>query len=198
MRPYRRQSTLDLENEILAVRSKEQVARFVRWTGKETKRFGKLMEFFLSGDEPLAKKSAWIIGHCAEQHPELVTPWLKPMIEKIQEPGVHDALKRNAVRILQFADIPRRLQGKVANLCFELLSSIDESIGVRTFSITVLDRIAQKEPALKKELELIVRQMLPYATAAFRSRAKKVLKNPKLEDSSVNPEIEWLNTRESL
>lgn len=179
---------MDIENEILAVRSKVQVAKFVKWTGKDVKRFGMLMEFFLSGDEPLAKKSAWIIGHCAEQHPELVAPWLEPMIEKVQKPGVHSALKRNVVRILQFARIPRTLQGKAANLCFGFLSSINEPIAARTFSITVLDRIAQEEPALKKELELIVRQTLPYATAAFRSRAKKVIKNLNLSEITVNPD----------
>jgi hypothetical protein len=189
---------MDIENEILAVRSKEQVAKFVKWTGKDIKRFGTLMEFFLSGDEPLAKKAAWIIGHCAEQHPELVTPWLEPMIEKVQKPGVHSALKRNVVRILQFARIPRKLQGKVANLCFGFLSSINEPIAARTFSMTVLDRIAHEEPALKKELELIVRQTLPYATAAFRSRAKKVLKDSKIEENSIHPEMDWPITKEPL
>jgi hypothetical protein len=189
---------MDIQNEILAVRSKEQVTKFVKWTGNDIKRFGTLMEFFLSGDEPLAKKAAWIIGHCAEQHPELVTPWLEPMIKKVQKPGVHSALKRNVVRILQFARIPRKLQGKVANLCFGFLSSINEPIAARTFSMTVLERIAHEEPALKKELELIVRQMLPYSTAAFHARAKRVLKDSKKEEVSAQSQLEWLNTREPL
>jgi len=188
---------VDIESKILAIRSKEQMGRIVQWTGKDKKRFRKLMEFFLSGDEPLAKKSAWIIGHAAEQYPELVTPWLELMIKKIQCPGVHGALKRNVVRILQFASLPRKLQGTVATLCFEYLSSINEPIAVRTFSMTVLDKIAQKEPALKKELELLVQQMLPYSTAAFRSRAKKVLKNPSMKELSVDPEA-WYRTRKSL
>ena len=101
----------------------------------------------------------------------------------MQEPEVPDAVKRNVVRILQFVGIPRGLQGVVANLCFALISSIDEPIAVRTFSMTVLANITQEEPGLKKELEIIVRNMLPYATPAFRARAKKVLK--------TNREEEW-------
>ncbi|MGD1046859.1 MAG: hypothetical protein ABR936_16245 [Bacteroidota bacterium] len=100
----------------------------------------------------------------------------------MQQPGTHDAVKRNVVRILQFADILHGLQGAVANLCFELISSIDEPIAVRTFSITVFAKIAQEEPGLEKELEIVVRQMLPYATNAFRARAKKVLKNHEIEE----------------
>ena len=173
---------MQIEKEILAVRSKDQVATLVKWVGKDKMRFQYLMELFLQGNEQLAKKSAWIIGRCAERHPELVSPWLKPMINRMQETGVHAAVKRNVVRILQFVEIPCKLQGVVANLCFELISSIDEPIAVRTFSITVLAKIAQEEPELKNELEIIVRQMLPYATPAFRARAKKVLKNHEIEE----------------
>ena len=147
---------MDIEKEILAVRSKDQVEKIVKWIGKDKMRFQHLMKFFLQGDEQLARKSAWIIGHCAERHPEMVSPWLKPMINRMQKAGVHDAVKRNVVRILQFVKIPRRLQGIVANLCFELISSIEEPIAVRTFSMTVLANIDQEEPELKKELEIIV------------------------------------------
>ncbi len=76
---------MQIEKEILAVRSKDQAATLVKWVGKDKMRFQQLMEFLLQGDEPLAKKSAWIIGHCAEEHPELVSPWLKPMINKMHE-----------------------------------------------------------------------------------------------------------------
>jgi hypothetical protein len=107
---------------------------------------------------------------------------------KIQEPGVQCALKRNVVRILQFAEIPRSLRGIAANLCFEFISSIDEPIAVRIFSMTVIANIAKEEPALKKELEIVIKKMLPYATAAFRARAKKVLKNPDIDEMKTNPE----------
>ena len=147
-----------------------------------------LMKYFLQGEEQIAKKSAWIIGHSAELYPELVSPWLKQMIKIMGKPGVHGALKRNVVRLLQFAEIPRSLQGSVANLCFELISSFDEPIAVRTFSMTVLANIAEEEPELRKELEIVVRQMLPYATPAFRARAKKILKNTVMEKLALLPE----------
>jgi hypothetical protein len=179
---------MDLEKELLALRSKDQVVTLVSWVGKDKNRFKQIMEFFLDGESQLAQKSAWVIGHCAELHPDLVNPWLKAMIKKIHQPGLHGALKRNVVRILQFADIPRNLQGRVANLCFELIASVDEPIAVRTFSITVLANIAREEPALRKELEIIVRQMLPYSTPAFRARAKKILENSEIEELIAHPE----------
>ena len=166
---------MDLEKEILAVRSKEQVVKLVRWVGNDKMRFRQLMEYIFHGEAQLAKKSAWIIGHCAELHPALVSPWIQAIIKALRKRGVHDAVKRNMVRILQFTDIPRGLQGSVANLCFEFISSFEEPIAVRTFSMTVLAKIAWEEPMLWKEFEIVVRQMLPYATPAFRARAKKEL-----------------------
>ncbi len=151
------------------------MTKLVRWVGKDKARLKQVMQHFLQGDPFLSKKSAWVVGHCAEVHPELFGSWLKPMIKKMREPGADGAVKRNVVRILQFVDIPKSLQGIVANQCFQFLSAVDEPIAVRTFSITVIARIAKEEPALKKELELAVRQMLPYSTPAFRARAKMIL-----------------------
>lgn len=182
---------MNLEDEILALRSKQQVAHLVRWIGKDKARIKQLMEFFLQGESRLVEKSAWVIGYCVEAHPELFGPWLKPLIKKMQESGVHDAVKRNVVRILQFVDIPRALQGIVTNQCFKFLTSIDEPIAVRTFSITVLAKIAEGEPDLRKELEFTIRQMLPYATPAFRARARMLLRRKKSARSTAGAEEEF-------
>jgi hypothetical protein len=98
------------------------------------------------------------------------------MIQKMQGHGVHDAVKRNVLRILKYVEIPRPMQGIVATLCFDYLSSLDAPVAVKAFSLTVLGRMAEKEPDLRRELGLIVRQMLPYSGSAIRSSGKRLLK----------------------
>jgi hypothetical protein len=149
------------------------------------------MTLFLQEDEELVRRSAWILGHCAEAYPSLMQPWLKPLLKKMQKPGVHCAVKRNGVRILQFVDIPRGLRGTVTNLCFAYLTSLDEPIAVRTFSMTVIAKIAEHEPELRKELELTVRQFLPYSSPAFRARAKRILKNHENEEGLSRVDELW-------
>ena len=189
---------MSLEQEIPAVRSKAQVEKIVKWAGEDKKRFGLLMKYFLNGESDLARKSAWIAGHCVEQHPVLAVPWLRPLLSLLRQPGVDNALKRNALRILHLSDIPHPLQGTAIDLCFKLLSSLDEPIAVRAYSISVISKIAKGEPGLKKELELVVRQMLPYGTPAFRSQAKRVLKKSGTEKSALSPEDEWEMIQEWL
>ncbi|MFH0989958.1 MAG: hypothetical protein V1799_08085 [bacterium] len=178
---------MDIEKEIATVCMKRDVIRIARWIGTDQKRFSQLMDFILTGEDRIAQKAAWIVGYCVELHPPLVDPWLKQLLQKMEQPRASGAVKRNGVRILQFATIPRKLQGRAANICFQFLAAPDEPIAVRTFSITVIARIAEEEPDLMKELESVVKQMLPYSTPAFRARAKKVLKNYQYTEPIESP-----------
>ena len=98
------------------------------------------------------------------------------MIRRAEEPGVHVAVRRNVVRLLQFVEIPRQLQGEVVNLCFTFLTAIDSPVAVKVFSMSVLANIAKKEPDLRNEIRPLIEQMLPYGSPGIRSRATKVLK----------------------
>jgi hypothetical protein len=98
------------------------------------------------------------------------------MLSRMEEPGVHVAVRRSAVRMLQHVDIPAGLLGRVATLCFGYLAAGDSPVAVKAFSMTVLARIAEKEPDLGRELRLIIEQQLPYGSKGFCSCAARVLK----------------------
>jgi hypothetical protein len=179
---------MELESEIRILRSKHQVEKLIRWIGTDSKRFAQLMKLFLHGDQDISRRSAWVIGHYCERHPELAQPWLKMMIKKMQEPNVHSAIQRNVMRVLQYVEIPKSLKGTVANICFNFISGIKTAIAPQAFAMTVLANIAKKEPDLLRELRVLVHQMLPYGTPAFRARAKMIFKDLDLlkENSEIN------------
>lgn len=167
---------MKLESEILREHSRVQAMRLAQWVGSDRRRFRRLMTCFLRGDHLTTQRSAWIVGICAERHPELVRPYLRKMIARMQEPGVHDAVRRNVIRLLQTAEIPRSLLGTVTDICFRYLAAQDAPIAVRAFSMTVLARIAEREPDLKRELRIVIEQQLPYGGPAICARARMVLK----------------------
>jgi len=144
------------------------------------------MNLFLDGESVVTQRLAWVVGICADANPELVRPYLRQMVQKMQEPGVHDAVKRNVVRMLQCIDIPSDLLGTVATLCFDYLSTMETPIAVKCSSMTVLARLAEKEPDLGRELRLVIEQQLPFEGAAFRARARKILihSNHNFQDAS--------------
>lgn len=167
---------MDIKDELLKEHSKRQTLKIASYIGNDTNRFADLMSVFVTGPYRVTQRASWVLSHCAEAYPYLVTPYLEKLIDNLDHEQ-HDAVKRNTVRLLQFIDIPEDLLGKAADHCFRLLADKTEPVAVRVFSMAVLGNICSKEPALKRELRLLIEEELPYGSAAFLSRAKNILKS---------------------
>src|SRR5262245_62281700 len=103
------------------------------------------MKHVLAGEERLTQCAAGVMGYCAERRPELIKPYLPKLLDCLERDDMHDAVKRNVVRLLQYIEIPRRLMGKVYALCVDLVDDADEPAAVRACSLTVAARIANSE-----------------------------------------------------
>ncbi|MEO8150662.1 MAG: hypothetical protein ABI723_23725 [Bacteroidia bacterium] len=165
---------MSIREALLKEHSKAQTNRIVNYIGDDEKKFAELMDLFFNDEYRVVQRSAWSVSNCAEAHPQLIMPYLKKMIELLGE-DVHNAVKRNIVRVLQFIDIPKKHYGKAAQACFDLLLSKDEPVAVKVFAMTVIANISKHEPDLKNELRIIINDQLPYSSAGFKSRAKKIL-----------------------
>jgi len=166
---------MNLREEVLREHSKKQTVRLGKWVGGDKRRFTKLMNLFLHDEYRVVQRSAWVVKHVADEHPDWMRPWLKRMLVYCRQP-VHDAVKRNVIRILQDMELPKNLQGIAATTCFDFLSSPEEPVAVKVFSMTVLANIAKHEPDLKQELIMLIREQMEWEKPAFRSRGKKILK----------------------
>jgi len=135
------------------------------------------LEIYFEGPYRVTQRAAYPLGICVERYPELIKPHLKKLLDFLKKPGIHDAVKRNTMRMLQFTDIPKRNYSKVMEICFGYLQNKTEPVAVKVFAMTVLSNITKGEPDLQKELRIIIEDQLPYSTPAFSSRAAKVLKH---------------------
>lgn len=167
---------MNLSDEILLEHSKRQKDKIVRWVGDDKNRFAELMNLFLRGEYRVTQRAAWSISYCVGNHPPLAKPWLRKMLLKTQEPGVHGSVKRNVLRLLQDIEIPKSLFGLAANISFQFLSNAKEPIAVRVFSMSVLAKIAKHEPDLKNELKMMIEDLMHHESAGIKSRGRKVLK----------------------
>ncbi|MCI0752111.1 MAG: hypothetical protein L0Y35_09755 [Flammeovirgaceae bacterium] len=167
---------MDLKKEILKEHSKRQTEKIVRYVGNDPKHFKELVNLFLEGPYRVTQRAGWPLSYCVQNYPTLINPHLSKVIAFARKTGVHDAVKRNVVRLLQFIEMPKRSSGLIADLCFEFFSDRKQPIAVRVFSMTVLSRVARYEPDLKRELKIIIEDELPYGSAGFATRAKRVLK----------------------
>jgi hypothetical protein len=167
---------MDIKKMLEKGHSKAQVIAIVSYIGSNKNRFKALVYLYLKGPYLITQRASWPLSIAAEKDPSLILPHLKHLVKFLHHPGVHDAAKRNTMRLLQFVVIPKRLQGKVADICFEYLADKKQAIAIRVFSMSVLSEITVGHPDLQKELRILIEDELPYAKPAFVSRAKRVLK----------------------
>jgi hypothetical protein len=166
---------MDLRDRLQKELSKNQTAKIADYVGFNKARFKEIVDIYLAGPYRITQRAAWTISLCVERHPELILPHLSQILKHTAGPGVHDAVKRNTVRLLQFIEIPRRYWGPVADLCFGYLKDRKQAIAIRVFSMTVLAKLVSREPDLRLELKLLIEDELPYASPAFKSRASRTL-----------------------
>ncbi len=166
---------MDIRQALMAGHSRQRTMAIVEFIGDDPQRFAELMKVFFEGDYRLTQRAAWPMNYCAEQHSNLIQPYLPKLLDCLDRNDMHEAIRRNIMRLLQYVEIPKRLSGKIYDQSVNLLDDPDQPIAVRVFAMSVAARIAKPEPDLMNELRLIIRKHLPHSTAAFRARAKQVL-----------------------
>lgn len=152
--------------------SRANMLTIVAYISDDPVRFRELLDIFFEGEYRMTQRAAWPISVCAEKHPELLMPHLNMFLDLLPRNDLHNAVKRNVTRLLQFVEIPKRLQGKVYSHCLDLIADPKEPVAVKAFSITVARKIAESEPALMDELRLVVKPQLQNATPALRVRVR--------------------------
>lgn len=155
--------------------SKLDTVMLAKEIGEDQERFDELISIMLSADSLTAPRAAWVASHCSDLHPWLVTKHLKHLIRNLQNP-VHDAVKRNTLRMIRHVRIPDEMMGLTADVSFKFLDSAKEPIAVKVYAMDVLFGIVKKFPEMKEELKTTIKDQLPFGSAGFRNRGAKILK----------------------
>lgn len=167
---------MDLKATLLKEHSKAQCMKVVKYVGGNKERFAALMKLFLQDEYRITQRAAWPVSYCVENHPELVTPYYKKLIDYLEKPDVPEAIARNTVRLLQHVDIPEKHHGRVMTVCFNFIQSNEAPISVKAFSLRVLENLSKQYPEILPELKAIILERWDYESPAFKSRARKILK----------------------
>ncbi|HRI04497.1 MAG TPA: hypothetical protein PLL77_12205 [Pyrinomonadaceae bacterium] len=166
---------MNLRDEILGEHSKRRTRKITDWVGDDPVRFAELMDLFLGNVYRITQRAGWPLSNCVEKYPDLIKPYFAKLLKQLERDDVHNAVRRNVVRILQFVEIPKRYQGRVFDVCYSLLDDPSETVAVRCFSLSVAANLAKDSPELLDELRLVATKYPQVATAGFRSRARRVL-----------------------
>lgn len=164
-----------LRDEILKEHSKSQCQKIVQWVGDSQERFDELFDLFLKDEYRVVQRAAWPVSYCVIAHPQLIHKNFGKLLKNLRKPVLHDAVKRNTMRLLQDVEIPKKFQGEIMDICFRYIASPCEAVAIKAFSLTVLDHLSKTYPEIKPEIRLLIEERWDHETAAFKSRAKKIM-----------------------
>jgi len=165
-----------LRQEILKEHSKAQCNAIVEWVGQSQKRFDELFNLFINDEYRVVQRAAWPVSYCVKKYPSFIKNHFEELIKKLQEPGVHDSVKRNSMRLLEAIQIPEKFQGSIMDIAFNYIASPTEATAIKAFSITVLGNMAIQYPEIIPELKTIIEEQFEKEKPAFKSRAKRLFK----------------------
>jgi hypothetical protein len=166
---------MNLRQEILKEHSKQQTLKIAEYACRSKKNFKELMQCLLDDEYRLAQRAAWSVSWAARKKPQLITPHVKDLVSVLHKKNVHSAVIRNSVRVLQDIEIPEKFHGPVMDACFQFIESPATPVAVKAFSLTVLSNLSGQYPEIKSELKLLIEDNWENETAAFKSKAKKIL-----------------------
>jgi hypothetical protein len=168
---------MNLRETILAEHSKANCNKIVKWVGDSQKRFDELFNLFLNSEYRVTQRAAWPISYCVIDHPTFIAKHFSLLVKNLHKPGIHDSVKRNTVRLLQHIAIPQKFHGEVMDICFRYVSSPNEPVAIKAFSLSILQNLSEQYPEIKNEIKLIIEERWRHETAAFKARARKFLKS---------------------
>jgi len=167
---------MDIKEALLAEHSKSQCKKIVAYIGTDKRKFSELMGAFFEEEYRMTQRASWPMGSCVQENPGLIVPYFGKLLSMLQRPHVHNAVPRNIIKLLQDIELPRRYHGKIMTICFDYISSDDTPVAIKAFSLTVLNNLSKEYPEIRPELKLVIEERWDHETAAFKSRAKKILK----------------------
>lgn len=143
--------------------------------GNKPEALKKIIDIIYTETAPLPQRASWLLAVVNDKYPELLLPHISRFSKTVNTFTI-DGIKRNMLSVLEKHKIPKNEQGKLVDVCFNYLLSPEETVAVKVYAMQIIANICLEHPEIKNELKVVINDQLPKNTAAFYSRAKKILK----------------------
>ena len=163
---------------LLKEHSRTNTDAIAKAVGNDANEFKKIVHIIYNEKAPLPQRAAWLLAIINKQQPSLLYPYISKFIATVNDCKI-DAIKRNIMTVLATQTIPKKLQGKLVDICFNFILSPTETVVVKVHALQCIANLAKEHPELIPELKSAIENQLPKTTAAFHARAKMVMKQLK-------------------
>lgn len=151
--------------------------------------FGIFIELALLDEKYYAERASRVVCICSHKFPELFKPHCSRVISGLKNLRSEGAM-RNFLKTL--AEVPVKFtkndKSILLNQCFDYLVSNDFPIAVQVFSMQILYNLSVEIPEIGEELCRILEEKITDASAGYRSRARRIIRQMKKKQKIINDE----------
>ncbi len=120
---------------------------------------------------------SWILNHFIDKNPDSIASFLDSAIVTL--PTI--TRSGHARLILRYFMITRNWEeyehlGLLLDTCLHIIQNTTSPSGLKANAMSVVERIAEKEPDIIGEVLLVLEEQLPYLETGSLNRAKKIIK----------------------
>lgn len=168
---------MDLKGQLLLEHSKQNSLKIRDYIINNPGKLDELMNLFFGDVYRLSQRAAMVVSALFDYEKEMMQPYIKDMVLKLQQENLQVAVKRNIVRILQEVEVSDDLLSDLYDRCAFFIQSPSETIAVKAFSMKVMVKICARYPGLKQETYLIIEEEKRRNQAkGVQARSKAMLK----------------------
>lgn len=142
--------------------------------------FDELFKLALLNEEPVSRRAMWVVDVASEAEPDMLLPYINELISALHG-FYHDGLKRHTLRMLSRYDLSMEEFLPILDLCFQYMSSGNESVAARYQAMHLLSKMSEKEPDLKHEIINTIELQMQEGSSGLQNQCLKLLKKLKKE-----------------
>lgn len=166
---------MNYAEQLAITHSRANTDLIAKAVGGDATEFKKIVDIIYTAEAPLPQRASWLLAVVSQNHPELIKPYVVKFTDTITDFKI-DGIRRNMLSALTTQEIPKKQQAKTVNFCFDFILDPEAPVALKVLSLTIIQNLSKQYPELKNELKAAIEDQLPKTTAAFHSKAKKVLK----------------------
>lgn len=163
-----------LREFVIYQNGKEHIDKVADYIGPDADRFAQLVQIICENKPKYAQKATWVMEHCCDRFSFLVDPHIDELLAVIQQPG-HQGVRRGVMRSLESRPMNDDQAGLALEIAFNFLEAADENVAIKVYAMGMILNLSKDYPELRQELKLHIEAQLPFQSAAFKSKAARVL-----------------------
>ena len=165
-----------MKNVLGTGRSKGKVKEILEYIGADADRLAELMDLVLGEDKALSIYSSWVLYHALDVEALDFTPYTDLCIGPMIRPS-HPMMERGLLKLFRVIDHwPEEQFSEIVDHMMATIMNTSSKIAAQALSMEALWKHLQPYPELIEELMIVIEEGMPYGSAGYKAKARKILK----------------------